>query len=835
MRSSLISSAAETFTKPLINGVRCKFEYELIHGKRKAPRVILLDGNYTRVGHPSSEHLPSAQLPSPPSTGARDHRVIDLSSLALPRVSAIHRRGSELRGGGGSLVPSPSSNGRPLPVPVSNQIRRSALGTSVLVGLSEHLGESGRTEETEEMQDPRTNSSESTAAAEEGEIISHAEAEQGAAHNSVVPTSPVDDLDEEEQEEEQLPKRRRFESSAPSANVSIGTVPITPVAAAASSAGGMTAAASEAVAKVRVFLPTSNKTIDVPLKANISDVLLWQHIQLRSFDGKPVGEDRFAGGWLGNEPVPIGRSIGQITEGLFPPVDAHSLELRAMSLDSAWGSEASWRTFIVLIAVAAQQLESSSQLLTLRLVSSRGISLSVQRPADSRLHERGQESALRKAAADLEKALETLIKEGCPVEEKLLTRPELLGHFERRTAVISAAMAKASTRPALPCHFCRGTALLAQGYFSGLVLPHASELSMAHFQVIPLVAAHGLFILFAPPTSVPRDLPPLNDAEERALLIAISVMDESARQLQVDSVCKLNELVDAGELACKRHIELAEAVFARHISSLADRIVNSNRPRLILVSSPPYGGVEWVAHALDLQLRVRGMRGLTINVNEWSRPNGGGVRLEDLRKDLDTLFTSGQVQIRGPGGHVPKQFELSVGGYVLLYGEDLADVVHGGVSGGGADALAELPQQRYCVQVLPLCCVSIDEFSCIGGSALPVLRCLANTLAAGGGAAGLLVALKAWLRRWPSDRGHLNLTRMLNSEWKMINFSFEYELSLYATLLVPALSTVPASDEAFAEARRLLDMLAPFHQMPVDFLPSTSPTRSFCGGAWISQ
>jgi hypothetical protein len=71
------------------------------------------------------------------------------------------------------------------------------------------------------------------------------------------------------------------------------------------------------------------------------------------------------------------------------------------------------------------------------------------------------------------------------------------------------------------------------------------------------------------------------------------------------------------------------------------------------------------------------------------------------------------------------------------------------------------------------------------------------------------------------------------NEWKPLNFSFAYELNVYAHLLTPLLRAVPVGDEIYAEARRVLDLLSELHAMPLEYVPAHSPVRGFCGGSWM--
>ena len=319
--------------------------------------------------------------------------------------------------------------------------------------------------------------------------------------------------------------------------------------------------------------------------------------------------------------------------------------------------------------------------------------------------------------------------------------------------------------------------------------------------------------------------------------MSVSELDDSARLLGVDTVAKLNDLVAGGARHVKRHVEFAEALLTRRVSSLADRILQ-NRPRLILVTSHAWGGYDVIAHALELQLRLRELRGVAIDVATWAKP-GGGLRLAEMRSDLAKLYTAGHVRVQsalpGRDGGYPhsEAFDLPAGGYVMLYGEGLLEA---GLGGHAAEPLSDCPPPHFRVQALPLCCVSLDEFACVGGHSLLLLRALARALSRDDPVVG---ALRAFIRRHPADHfGHASLAAVAggdasHGEWRQINFSFAYELPLYASLLRPALAAVTATDDIYPEARRLLDMLEPFVPLPTTFVPSHSPTRSFFGGAWL--
>ena len=91
-----------------------------------------------------------------------------------------------------------------------------------------------------------------------------------------------------------------------------------------------------------------------------------------------------------------------------------------------------------------------------------------------------------------------------------------------------------------------------------------------------------------------------------------------------------------------------------------------------MLSSAQCGGVRWLAHTLEIQLRIREARVLTVDAQRLLSPPGGAAHrlsLADqaavLQASMKRLFSAGTVRVDG------EVLELDSGGFVLLHGEDL--------------------------------------------------------------------------------------------------------------------------------------------------------------------
>jgi len=710
----------------------------------------------------------------------------------------------------------------------------------------------------------------------------HGEGTGDAVEASLVPASPVvplddidddndddddDDDDVEDEDQERNPRKRRRQTEvarfAPPAEDSAFSLQAasesgTAVPSVGAAQAPATAAASNMVAatpstsaeaKIRVYLRGCGTRIDVRASLTLQQVVRWEQTKRRKeADAKQVAyrPNEVAAAWVHHVPMPLSRTFSEVTDGLAALKGEWEVTVEPVPIASPWGIEVCRRTLLLALTMAVANVRKAMPhvgVLAVRAVTAHGLYLSHSARQASPL----REPELRKLGVELRQALLDIIGTETRTRSRALVGPEAQASFTRSGFVLSEHMVRCTSMPAVVCDGVGEHLLLGHGTYTAFPLPVLSDLRGARLSVVPIATSSGLFVHFAPPS---LQLLPFGEVEQRALLIAICEIDDQSRLLQATSAGKLNDVVEGGERSCKRHIEFAEAQLARRLSGFAERVV-ANRPRLLLISAPVCGGVEWLAHALELQLRLRELRGVCLNAAHWARGDAdGGLRVSALRDDLATLFATGRVPLReltrpGASTAAPSDVELPAGGYVLLYGERLEEFLaqpSADGTGGGSGTpgpLDDLPKPHFRVQALPLCSVSLDEHACVGGGAFLLLRHLAMAYA-NSGARGATDALRTWGRRRPVEREraseHIDLSAVgmaAANEWKPLNFAFAYELSIYAQLLTPALRAVPLGDSIHPEARRLLDLLAAFRAMPLEYVPSQSPVRTFCGGCWL--
>src|SRR5699024_10864879 len=83
----------------------------------------------------------------------------------------------------------------------------------------------------------------------------------------------------------------------------------------------------------------------------------------------------------------------------------------------------------------------------------------------------------------------------------------------------------------------------------------------------------------------------------------------------INTIYKLNrEILNGNE---KDVILLAEALHEKKISDIADKIVNRNDVKVVLIAGPSSSGKTTFAKRLGLQLRLNGLKPVTISVDNY--------------------------------------------------------------------------------------------------------------------------------------------------------------------------------------------------------------------------
>ncbi|MFH1812039.1 MAG: nucleoside kinase [Pseudomonadota bacterium] len=308
----------------------------------------------------------------------------------------------------------------------------------------------------------------------------------------------------------------------------------------------------------------------------------------------------------------------------------------------------------------------------------------------------------------------------------------------------------------------------------------------------------------------------------------------------VSFVSEVNALVRSGDIA--ELVRVAEALHARKIAEIADRIVALNpRPSVVLISGPSSSGKTSFSGRLQVELRLLGLQPRTLSLDDFYRPRDKIPRRPDGDYDFEVLEALDVARfdevllrlIAGEEVRPPRldfQTHQHLEGSPLRLGKDGVLIVEG-IHGLNPDLTPQLTEPSvFRVYVSALTHLNLDDLNRMSTTDLRLLRRTVRDRRARGYSA------EETLARWPAVREgeHQHIFPYQEEADVMFNSALPFELSALRQPAEAALAAVQRED-LLPEARRLLRMLDAVEPLSADWLhthlPPTSLMREFIGGS----
>lgn len=368
-------------------------------------------------------------------------------------------------------------------------------------------------------------------------------------------------------------------------------------------------------------------------------------------------------------------------------------------------------------------------------------------------------------------------------------------------------------------------------YFYGYMAPNTGYIKTFALKY----HSGGLIVLF-PDRASPETLPEY--VEQEKLFNIYLEFKKWGRILEVENVGALNDLIKAGRST--ELLRVSEALHEKKLASIADMIANNeNKKRIVLISGPSSSGKTTFAQRLSIQLRVNGLKPVTISLDDYF------VNREDTPKDefgeydfealeaIDVKYFNKQLKelIQGLEVELPL-FNFTTGsrepvGKKLQIKDDNVLVIEG-IHGLNERLTSEIPgESKFKIYVSALTSMNIDDHNRIPTTDNRIIRRIVRDHQFRGSN-----ALNT-IKRWPSVRRgeEKNIFPFQESADVMFNSSLMVELSVLKTFAEPLLNEIDNSVKEYSEARRLIEFLSYF--LPVDCkdVPANSIMKEFIGGS----
>ncbi len=419
-----------------------------------------------------------------------------------------------------------------------------------------------------------------------------------------------------------------------------------------------------------------------------------------------------------------------------------------------------------------------------------------------------------------------IVSKDLPIEKKSMTKEEAAEFYKDKETIKGKLQLELSTKKQVSLYWCEDYF----NYFYG-ILP----ISTGYLNLYEIIKYHRGFLVRYPSRKDISKLPEFQ--ENKKLLATLDEYDVLHRVLNVPTVKELNEITRQGKI--KDYILLDEALHEKKIANIADDIVKNDKIKMVLIAGPSSSGKTTFAQRLGIQLRLNGLKPVTISVDNYFVERSQNPKDENGEYDFECieaididLFNDHLVRLlNGEEIEIPT-FDFEVGtkrykGNKLKLADDEVLVIEGIHCLN--DKLTPLipKEQKYKIYISCLTVLNIDEHNRISTTDTRLIRRIVRD--------NQFRGYKAihTLQRWDSVVAgeEKNIFPFQEEADSMFNSSLIYELAVLKDFAVPLLEEIDNSNPEYSEAKRLRRMLGYFESIPADYLPNNSLLREFVGGS----
>ena len=342
------------------------------------------------------------------------------------------------------------------------------------------------------------------------------------------------------------------------------------------------------------------------------------------------------------------------------------------------------------------------------------------------------------------------------------------------------------------------------------------------------------FLIRYPSSKAPTEMPEFY--ETKKLAWALGEFEKIHSVLDVLTVYKLNKAVEENRI--KDVIMLAEALHEKKIANIADDIAKRKNVKMVLIAGPSSSGKTTFAQRLGIQLRLNGLKPVTISVDNYfverqdtPRDENGEYNFECIEAIDLKLFNEHLVKLlNGEEIEVP-EFDFAVGtkkynGKKMKLADDEILVIEGIHCLNDKLTSQISKDQKYKIYISALTVLNMDRYNRISTTDTRLVRRIVRDYQFRNYTA--LHTLNTWHK--VTEGEEKNIFPYQESADKIFNTSLIYELGALKPIAMPLLQEITDEYKEYAEAQRLLNILKYFREIPKDYVPNNSLLKEFLGG-----
>lgn len=425
---------------------------------------------------------------------------------------------------------------------------------------------------------------------------------------------------------------------------------------------------------------------------------------------------------------------------------------------------------------------------------------------------------------NIKNRVKEIVENNLPIVKKTMSKQEAREFYKRKITTKGRLQLDLNDKEHVSLYWCKDYF----NYFYG-ILPNSTGI----LSIYEILKYHNGLLIRYPSKKEIDKLPKFK--ESKKLLATLDEYDVLHTVLNVPTVKELNEITRSGKI--EDYILLDEALHEKKIANIADDILRKDKIKMILIAGPSSSGKTTFAHRLGIQLRLNGLKPVTISVDNYfvercdnPKDENGNYNFECLEAIDVKLFNEHLLKLLNGEEIEMPTFDFEVGvkrykGNKLKLADDEVLVIEG-IHCLNDELTRLIPkEQKYKIYISCLTVLNIDEYNRISTTDTRLIRRIVRDNQFRGYNA--LHTLKMWDSVVSGEER--NIFPFQEEADSMFNSSLIYELAVLKDYAMPLLAEIDRSNAEYSEAKRLYRLLGYFESISSDYLPSNSLLREFVG------
>ncbi len=430
----------------------------------------------------------------------------------------------------------------------------------------------------------------------------------------------------------------------------------------------------------------------------------------------------------------------------------------------------------------------------------------------------------------LSEKMNDIVKKDLEIKKIEMTKEEAIKFYEKEKTLRGILQLENKEKDEVSLYFCEEY----YNYFYG-VMP----ISTGYIKKFEVIKYHDGFLLRYPSKNSPNALDDYH--ETKKLLNTLDEYEDIHKTLGISTVYKLNKAISEGK--AQDIISLAEALHEKKISDIADKIIERKNVKAILIAGPSSSGKTTFAKRLGIQLRLNGLKPVTISVDNYFVERKVNPKHSDGTYDFECIEAIDLKLFNEHVTHLITGDDIDVPtinintGNKEYHGEKmkLADdevLVMEGIHCLNDKLTESIPkEQKYKIYISALTVLNIDYYNRISTTDTRLIRRIVRDYQFRSYSA--LHTLQTWLS---VNKGEEKYIYPFQEEAdSMFNTSLIYELCVLKKHAHPLLKEITNVSKEFSEAKNLYNLLNYFEDIPDELVPRNSLLREFIGGSIFEQ